>query len=108
MIRDVFAAANEAGALGVFYWEGTWIPVGKATEDNSAIWEEYGSGWASSYASNYDPEDAGLYYGGCSWDNQAFFDFEGHPLASLNLFKYLKYGTTLDSAVDYVPVGKKK
>jgi arabinogalactan endo-1,4-beta-galactosidase len=96
MIRDVFAAANEAGASGVFYWEGTWIPVGKATEDNSAIWEEYGSGWASSYASDYDPEDAGLYYGGCSWDNQAFFDFEGHPLASLNLFKYLKYGTTLD------------
>ncbi len=104
MIRDVIAAANEAGASGVFYWEGTWLPVGKATDDNSAIWEKYGSGWASSYASDYDPEDAGLYYGGCSWDNQAFFDFDGHPLASLNLFKYLKYGTTLSSAVDYVPV----
>ena len=106
MIRDVFATANEAGADGVFYWEGTWLPVGKATEDNSAIWEKYGSGWASSYASDYDPEDAGLYYGGCSWDNQAFFDFEGHPLASLNLFKYLKYGTTLSSAVEYLPVEK--
>lgn len=104
MIRDVIAAANEAGASGVFYWEGTWLPVGKATDDNSPIWEKYGSGWASSYASDYDPEDAGLYYGGCSWDNQAFFDFDGHPLASLNLFKYLKYGTTLESAVDYVPV----
>lgn len=23
MVRDVFAAANEAGATGVFYWEGT-------------------------------------------------------------------------------------
>lgn len=106
MIRDVIAAANEAGASGVFYWEGTWLPVGKATDDNSAIWEKYGSGWASSYASDYDPEDAGLYYGGCSWDNQAFFDFDGYPLASLNLFKYLKYGTTLSSAVDYVPVEK--
>ncbi len=104
MIRDVIAAANEAGASGVFYWEGTWVPVGEATEDNSAIWEEYGSGWASSYASDYDPEDAGLYYGGCSWDNQAFFDFDGYPLASLNVFKYLKYGTTLSSAVDYTPI----
>ena len=93
MIRDVFAAASEAGTLGVFYWEGVWLPVGEATEDNSAIWEKYGSGWASSYAADYDPEDAGLYYGGCSWDNQAFFDFDGYPLESLNLFKYLKYGT---------------
>ena len=106
MIRDVFAAANEAGATGVFYWEGTWIPVGEATEDNSAIWEKYGSGWASSYASDYDPEDAGLYYGGCSWDNQAFFDFDGHPLASLNVFKYLKFGTTLSSATDYESLDK--
>lgn len=104
MIRDVVAAANEAGASGVFYWEGAWIPVGKATENNSPVWEKYGSGWASSYASDYDPEDAGLYYGGCSWDNQAFFDFTGHPLASINVWKYLKYGTTLESAVDYVPV----
>lgn len=106
MIRDVIAAANEAGACGVFYWEGTWIPVGDADADNSQIWEKYGSGWASSYASDYDPEDAGLYYGGCSWDNQAMFDFDGHPLASLNVFKYLKYGTNLDSATDYVPAEK--
>lgn len=106
MIRDVIAAANEAGACGVFYWEGTWIPVGDADADNSPIWEKYGSGWASSYASDYDPEDAGLYYGGCSWDNQAMFDFDGHPLASLNVFKYLKYGTNMDSATDYVPVEK--
>lgn len=103
MIRDICAAANEAGVIGVFYWGGTWIPVGKATEDNSPIWEKYGSGWASSYASDYDPEDAGLYYGGCSWDNQAMFDFEGHPLASLNVFKYLKYGATAPLAIDSIP-----
>lgn len=108
MVRDTIAAANEAGALGMFYWEGAWLPVGKADEDNSAIWEKYGSGWASSYASDYDPEDAGLYYGGCSWDNQAFFDFEGKPLASINLWKYLKYGTTLESATDYDPDAKPK
>ena len=92
MIRDICAAANEAGAIGVFYWEGTWIPVGKAAEDNSPLWEKFGSGWASSYSADYDPDDAGLYYGGCSWDNQAMFDFDGYPLASLNVFKYLKHG----------------
>lgn len=103
MIRDICAAANEAGLLGVFYWEGTWIPVGDATADNSSIWEKYGSGWASSYAGEYDPDDSGLYYGGCSWDNQAMFDFDGYPLASLNVWKYLKYGSTAPLAVDYVP-----
>ncbi|MDE5938110.1 MAG: glycosyl hydrolase 53 family protein [Lachnospiraceae bacterium] len=103
MIRDICEAANEAGVLGIFYWEGVWIPVGKADENNSPVWEEFGSGWASSYAADYDPEDAGLYYGGCSWDNQAMFDFEGHPLPSLNVFKYLKYGSTAPLAVDAVP-----
>lgn len=103
MIRDICAAANEAGVMGVFYWEGAWIPVGKADADNSPIWEKYGSGWASSYSAEYDPDDAGLYYGGSSWDNQAMFDFEGHPLASLNVFKYLKYGSTAPLAIDYIP-----
>lgn len=102
-VRDVCAAASEAGAEGVFYWEGTWIPVGPADADNSNLWEKYGSGWASSYASGYDPKDAGQYYGGCSWDNQAMFDFTGHPLASLNVFKYLKYGATAPLAVDSNP-----
>lgn len=102
-VRDVCAAASEAGAEGVFYWEGTWIPVGPADADNSNLWEKYGSGWASSYASGYDPKDAGQYYGGCSWDNQAMFDFTGHPLASLNVFKYLKYGATAPLAVDSIP-----
>ena len=102
-VRDVCAAASEAGAEGVFYWEGTWIPVGPADADDSNLWEKYGSGWASSYASGYDPKDAGQYYGGCSWDNQAMFDFTGHPLASLNVFKYLKYGATAPLAVDSIP-----
>ncbi len=103
IIRDVCAAANEAGAIGVFYWEGVWLPVGKPTADNSSIWEEFGSGWASSYAADYDPEDAGLYYGGCSWDNQAFFDFDGYPLESLNVFQYLKTGSSALLSIDSIP-----
>lgn len=103
MIRDICADANEVGVIGVFYWEGTWIPVGSRDADNSGLWEKYGSGWASSYSTDYDPDDAGLYYGGCSWDNQAMFDFTGHPLASLNVFKYLKDGNAIPLAVDFVP-----
>ena len=103
LIRDICAAANEVGVLGVFYWEGTWIPVGSEDQDNSALWEKYGSGWASSYSAEYDPDDAGLYYGGCSWDNQAMFDFTGHPLPSLNVFRYLKDGHTVPLAVDFIP-----
>jgi len=91
-LRDVMSYANAAGSMGVFYWEGAWISVGDDAKANSEKWETYGSGWASSYASDYDPNDAGKYYGGCSWDNQALFDKDGNPLESLNVFKYVKYG----------------
>lgn len=89
VIHDICQYVSDVGGIGIFYWEGAWIPVGPANADNSPIWEQYGSGWASSYASDYDPEDAGKYYGGSSWDNQAFFDFEGHPLESLKIFNYM-------------------
>lgn len=101
-LRDVCATANDAGALGVFYWEGAWIAVGDVNADNSSIWEEFGSGWASSYAAGYDPKDAGQYYGGCSWDNQALFDAHGKPLESLNTYKWLKHGTNAEPAIDMV------
>ena len=103
MLRDTMAAASDAGALGIFYWEGVWLPVGAATDDNSSIWETYGSGWASSYAGKYDTDDAGLYYGGCSWENQALFSFDGHPLPSLNTFKYVKTGHDAELRIDAVP-----
>lgn len=92
ILHDICQYVTNVGGIGIFYWEGAWIPVGPASADNSAIWEQYGSGWASSYASDYDPEDAAVYYGGCSWDNQAFFDFEGHPLESINVFNYMRNG----------------
>ncbi len=102
-IRDVIEAASNAGAIGIFYWEGAWVPVGSDYETNSLIWERYGSGWASSYAAEYDPDDAGQYYGGSSWDNQAFFDFSGKALASLNVFNYVYTGHEIDLEVVSYP-----
>ncbi|WP_247951964.1 glycoside hydrolase family 53 protein [Streptococcus oralis] len=95
-LRDVIATSQSAGALGVFYWEPAWIPVGKADRNsNLPIWEQYGSGWASSYAISYDPNVDESNYGGSEWDNQALFDFNGKALQSLKVFKFVNtgYGT---------------
>lgn len=51
---------------------------------------KYGSGWATSFSGSYDPDAAGKYYGGSSWDNQALFDFSGNPLPSLSIFKDIR------------------
>ena len=94
-VRDVIdAVAQVPGGIGVCYWEGAWISVGGSSwEENHRIWEKYGSGWASSYAGAYDPNDAGKWYGGSSWDNQAFFDPAGHPLESLRIFRLVRSGS---------------
>ncbi len=90
---DVVQAMADVGGVGVCYWEGAWAPVGTASwEENSAKWEQYGSGWATSYAGEYDPNDAGKYYGGSACDNQALFDFSGHALPSLAMFNLVKTG----------------
>jgi arabinogalactan endo-1,4-beta-galactosidase len=100
-LRDVTAAVADAEGIGVCYWEGTWITVGGASkEENSRLWEKYGSGWASSYAAEYDPDDAGKWFGGCAVDNQAFFDPNGHPIESLLTFACMKNGNSGVKAVD--------
>lgn len=93
-VRNVIeTVAKIPGGIGVCYWEGTWITVGHDSwEENSAKWEQFGSGWASSYAAGYDPNDAGKYYGGCAVDNQAVFDPYGKPLESLRVFNLCRYG----------------
>lgn len=69
-LREVINAVAEMNkGIGVFYWEPAWIPVkvyDPEAEDaeqtlatNKAAWEKYGSGWAASYAKEYDAEDAG-------------------------------------------------
>lgn len=89
------------GGIGVVYWEGTWISVGGGSwEENHALWERDGSGWASSYAAGYDPADAGRYYGGCAVDNQAFFDEKGHALASLKVFRLMRTGNEIPLRAD--------
>ena len=112
VVRDVMAAVANVGSAGIgtFYWEPAWTPVQvydaeaenakEVLAENKELWEEKGSGWASSYAGEYDPKDAGNWYGGSAWDNQAMFDFEGHPLASINVFKYVGTGAKAPLAVD--------
>lgn len=101
-IRDVIdAVAHTTNGIGVCYWEGTWISVGGADYDaNKALWEKYGSGWASSFAKTYDPDDAGKYYGGCAVDNQAFFDEKGKVLESLKVFALAHKGNLVDNKAD--------
>lgn len=88
-------ALEASDGIGVCYWEGTWIGVGGATkEENQKLWEQFGSGWASSYAAEYDPDDAGKWYGGCAVDNQSFFDPQGKALDSLMAFNLIRYGNS--------------
>lgn len=103
-VRDVInAVANTANGIGVFYWEGTWISTGGSTyEENSAMWEELGTGWASSHAAEYDPDDAGRYYGGNAVDNQAMFDAEGYPLESLKVFGLVRGGNPVEIRPDAI------
>ncbi|WP_430539999.1 glycosyl hydrolase 53 family protein [Neobacillus drentensis] len=105
-VRDVIQAVANVGeaGIGVFYWEPAWIPVGTPQEltRNKQLWEQYGSGWAASYSKEYDPADAGVWYGGSAVDNQAMFDFTGHPLASLNVFNYVDTGAVAPLAIDEI------
>lgn len=86
-IREVVQTTNAIGGIGVFYWEPAWIELPNTSwEERAQIWERYGTGWASSYAGTYDPEDAGKYYGGSACVKQALFDENGYPLESLKTF----------------------
>ena len=99
-ITDTIVNRTPAG-IGVCWWEGAWITVGGSSRaENHEIWEQYGSGWASSYAGVYDPKDAGKYYGGSAVDNQAFFDAEGKPLESLKVFRLMREGNEIDPVPD--------
>ena len=103
-VRNVIeTVAKIKDGIGICYWEGAWITAGgNSWEENHEKWEKYGSGWASSYASVYDPNDAGKYYGGSAVDNQAFFDAQGKPLESLRIFNLARYGNDVALQVDAI------
>ena len=99
-ITDTIVNRTPAG-IGICYWEGAWITVGtNSWEENHEKWETFGSGWATSYAGVYDPDDAGKWYGGCAVDNQAFFDAEGKPLESLKVFRLMRTGNETEPVPD--------
>lgn len=102
-IRNLINTVNEAGGLGVYYWEPAWLTVGDTTGltddaydsqvvENKTKWEKYGSGWASSYASEYDAKDAGKWFGGSAVDNQAMFYPDGTATAALHVWNYVRTG----------------
>jgi arabinogalactan endo-1,4-beta-galactosidase len=107
----VNTVASIDGGIGVFYWEPAWIPVQVYDEnadnasqilaENKELWETYGSGWASSFAGEYD-KDAKDWYGGSAVDNEAWFDFTGHPLATARIYSYIRTGTTAPITVSNI------
>jgi len=105
-VRDVIAAVAAVGeaGIGVYYWEPAWLPVGTPAEveANKLLWERDGSGWASSFSGAYEPHDAGVYYGGSAWENQALFGYDGRALESLNVFTYARTGATAPRTVTEV------
>lgn len=102
-IRNLINTVNNAGGLGVYYWEPAWLTVGDTrglTGDaydnqvaaNKEKWEKYGSGWASSYAREFDAKDAGVWFGGSAVDNEAMFYPDGTASPSLHVWNYVKTG----------------
>ncbi len=113
-VRNVInAVATIDRGIGVFYWEPAWIPVNvyyensedaaEVLSNNKNIWETCGSGWAASYAGDYD-KDAGEWYGGSAVDNEAWFGFDGKALASAKIYNYVRSGAVAERRVLSVTV----
>ena len=111
----VKTVSNITNGIGVFYWEAAWLPVQYAYDEagnldqtilasNKQEWEANGSGWASSYAGEYDANDAGKWFGGSAVDNQAWFDFTGHPLETAKIYNLVRTGTTTPVTVTSIDV----
>lgn len=125
-MRDLVNAVNQindtyaGSSIGVFYWEPAWISpyyikdedgndIDSLYKQNFDLWEKYGSGWASSYAAEYDPDDAGVWFGGSAMDNSSWFDFDGTALPTAKIYSLIRTGATAEkkiASVDSNPVLK--
>ncbi|MBD5523951.1 MAG: hypothetical protein HDR04_05960 [Lachnospiraceae bacterium] len=123
---DLIKAVNEinddyaGSSLGVFYWEPAWISpyyikddegndIDSLYKQNYDLWEKYGSGWASSYAAEYDPDDAGVWFGGSAMDNSSWFDFDGTALPTAKIYSLIRTGAEAErkiASVESNPVMK--
>jgi arabinogalactan endo-1,4-beta-galactosidase len=105
-VRAVVQAVADVGdaGIGVYYWEPAWLPVGPPAEldANKVLWERDGSGWATSFAGEYDAHDAGQWFGGSSWENQALFGYDGAASDALNIFSYVRTGAVAPREVEGV------
>lgn len=125
-MQELISKVNEINdthpgkSIGVFYWEPAWISPyyikdGDGNDNDSLykqnfdLWEKYGSGWASSYAAEYDPDDAGVWFGGSAMDNSSWFDFDGTALPTAKIYSLVRTGASTErriSSVDSNPVLK--
>ena len=103
VVNAVNTGVKNGKGIGVVYWEGAWITASPKRDGESdvdhwtrleSIWSQYGSGWSSKYASEFDPEAPVNYSAGTVVDNQAFFDQYGHPIESLKVFGLVRTGNT--------------
>lgn len=100
-LEDLFravAAIPDGMGIGVFYWEPAWLAVNADNNQRNTLWNQYGGGWATQTAMEYDAD--AKYYGGSSWENQALFDASGKPLESLYMFNSVH-----GNQVDVVDIG---
>ncbi|MCR5628341.1 glycosyl hydrolase 53 family protein [Eubacterium sp.] len=83
LINEFSASINNC--IGTFYWEPAWPLTDEST------WDEYGSGWTSSIAKEYDPNTAPEKAQGSACYEQSWFDQKGNqnPVLSKGLFKKL-------------------
>lgn len=112
----VNAVASATNGIGVFYWEPAWLPVNQDIKDelseeeflanNKENWETYGTGWATDNAGSYDEGARKYGGGGAVVENEAWFDFTGHPLASAKMYSYMRTGAKAELKITGISTEK--